>query len=116
MPPVNETNGNTNRDSSSLATATSTPLTPAAATTSSARASSATPISLLPVVEADSPAAALEAAVAAAKAAGVNGDVDVEPGGMNVATDSDSAPSQEGELPQLFSVGKLTRKISQYTP
>ncbi|CAN0178328.1 unnamed protein product [Ectocarpus fasciculatus] len=95
VPPVNETNSNTNRDSSSLATATSTPLTPAAATASSARASSATPISLLPVVEADSPAAALEAAVAAAKAAGVNGDVDVEPGGVNVATDP--APSQEEE-------------------
>ncbi|CAN0161851.1 unnamed protein product [Ectocarpus sp. 6 AP-2014] len=94
-PPVNETNSNRNsnsdRISSSLAAAPSTPVTPAAATASSARASSATPMSLLPVVEADSPAAALEAAVAAAKAADVNGDV--EPGGITVA--ADSAPSRK---------------------
>ncbi|CAM9390980.1 unnamed protein product, partial [Ectocarpus sp. 12 AP-2014] len=97
-PPVNETNSNRNsnidRISSSLAAAPSTPVTPAAATASSARASSATPMFLLPVVEADSPAAALEAAVAAAKAADVNGDV--EPGGITVA--ADSAPPQQGEL------------------
>lgn len=94
-PPVNETNSNSDNNPSSLATATSTPPTPVAATaTSSARACSATPMCLLPVVEADSPAAALEAAVASAKAAGVNGEV--EPVGINVA--EDSAPSQEGEL------------------
>ncbi|CAM9344515.1 unnamed protein product, partial [Ectocarpus sp. 4 AP-2014] len=94
-PPVNETDSNRNSDSdrisSSLAAAPSTPVTPAAATARSARASSATPMSLLPVVEADSPAAALEAAVAAAKAADVNGDV--EPEGITAA--ADSAPSQQ---------------------
>ncbi|CAB1096790.1 unnamed protein product [Ectocarpus sp. CCAP 1310/34] len=95
--PVNETNSNRNSNgegiSSSLAAAPSTSVTLAAATASSARASSATPMSLLSVVEADSPAAALEAAVATAKVADVNRDV--EPRGMTVA--ANSAPSQKGE-------------------